>query len=73
MTTPQEYQKQCQDREDHRRQCEARVVLKWPKEKRQAHYEAIRGIRGNKATEELITEVKRQYRISQEKAAEIEL
>lgn len=71
--TPEQYQKQAQDRENHRRECEARLVLKWPKEKRRAHYEAIRVIRGDKATDELITEVKRQYRISQEKAEELSL
>lgn len=59
--------------EQYRRECEARQVLKWPKEKRQAHYEAIRVIRGDKATEELIAEVKRQHRLSQEKTAELEL
>lgn len=49
--------------EEFRRACEAREVMKWPREKRTAHYEAIKLIRGQEATTALIDEVKKQYRI----------
>jgi len=49
--------------EEFRRECEAREVMKWPREKRTAHYEAIKLIRGQTATTALIDEVKKQYRI----------
>ncbi len=59
--------------EQHRKQCEARQLLKYPKEKRVAHYEAVQKIRGQKAVLELIDEVKRQHKLQEEKTVEVEL
>jgi|GEM_PF-2547241 len=59
--------------EEFRRECEAREVMKWPREKRTAHYEAIKLIRGQEATTALIDEVKKQYRIHESKMAKVEL
>lgn len=56
--------------EDFRRECEARTIMKRTHDQRIAYYTAIRRIRGPQAADELITEVKRQYRLSQEKSME---
>lgn len=56
---------------DFRRECEAREIMKWELQKRQAHYAAIREKRGELAAKELINEVKKQYRLSQQQAMEI--
>ena len=57
--------------EDHRRECEAREVMKWSHDRRIAHYTAILAKRGPAAMDELIAEVKRQYRLSQAQRMEI--
>ncbi len=57
--------------EQHRHECEGRHVLKYPKEKRIAYYEAVQKIRGQKAVDELIAEVKRQHKLQEERTAEI--
>lgn len=60
--------------EKHRLACEARLVMQWNREKRTAYYEGIleaRGKGGRKAVDELIAEVKRQYKLREERGAEI--
>jgi hypothetical protein len=44
--------------EEWRRVCEARKVLKWPAEKRQAYYEAVAEARGEEAAMQLVADVK---------------
>jgi hypothetical protein len=46
--------------EQHRRECEAREVIKWDKERRQAHYIGVEKKRGRAAMLELWEEAKRQ-------------
>ncbi len=58
--------------EQHRKECEARQILKYPKVKRVAHYEAVQKIRGQKAVLELIDEVKRQHKLQEEKTVELD-
>ncbi|MEO9231606.1 MAG: hypothetical protein ABI216_22010 [Devosia sp.] len=53
--------------EQHRRECEARQVMRMPGNERQAHYEAIGKIRGQMARSNLIDEVNKQYKIQQQK------
>lgn len=50
--------------EQHRRECEARGVLKMPKAQRVAYYEGVEKHRGIKGLQYLIEEVKRQYAAS---------
>lgn len=58
--------------EEYRRQCEARQVLKWGREKRQEYYRGVEAKRGPAAASELIAEVKRQYKLQErEQAMEI--
>lgn len=58
--------------EKHRKECEARQVLKWSKEKRKEYYTGVQRERGAKAKDELIAEVNRQYKIQErEQALEI--
>jgi hypothetical protein len=47
--------------EQHRLECEARTVMGWTKEKRQAFYAGVKKNRGDNAVKELIGEVKRQH------------
>lgn len=53
--------------EQFRRECEARYVMKMPGNERQAHYDAIGKIRGDKARSVLIDAVNKQYKIQLEK------
>jgi hypothetical protein len=50
------------DSEEFRRQCEAREIIKWDKERRQAHYIGVEKKRGRAAMLELWEEAKRQAR-----------
>jgi hypothetical protein len=59
--------------QDFMRECEAREVMKWPRDKRTAHYEAIKLKRGQAASTALVDEVRKQYRIHESKTAEHEL
>lgn len=61
------------DSPEFRRECEAREVMKWPKEQRVAHYQAIKEIRGQKAADELVAEVKRQHQLQEKRTAELSL
>ena len=47
--------------EQHRRECEAREVMRKGKNQRQEYYEAVKKARGQSAVDDLIAEVKRQY------------
>lgn len=49
--------------EQHRRECEARYALKMDDQKRQAYYQGVKDKRGEKAIDELLTEVKRQRKL----------
>lgn len=51
------------DSPEYRKQCEARLVLKWPKAQRENHYEGVEENRGKKARLDLMAEVKKQYRL----------
>lgn len=51
--------------EQHRRECEARVLLRWSKTRREKYYRVVRATRGKMAASELIREVKEQWRKSQ--------
>ena len=51
--------------EKHRRECEARTVLRWSREKRAEYYADVKKRRGEAAAKDLVTEVKRQWHISQ--------
>lgn len=55
----------CTWSEKHRRECEARTVLRWSREKRTEHYAGVKKQRGEEAAQELIKEVKQQWAISQ--------
>lgn len=57
----------CSWGEEHRRECEARVVMRWPGEKRTEYYANVKKQRGEPATQELIREVNQQWTISQRK------
>lgn len=54
--------------EEFRRECEARHVLKYPKEQRDAYYTGVQKIRGQKAADELVAEVKKQRNLQKEQA-----
>lgn len=53
--------------EQWRKECEARQVLKWGREKRQEYYTGVQRERGVKAKDALIAEVNRQFRIAERK------
>ena len=52
--------------EKHRRECEARAVMQLDRESRTAYYAEARKKRGDAAAQDLVTEVKRQWHISQQ-------
>lgn len=49
--------------EQHRRECEARHVMKLALEQRRTYYQHVAEIRGETAARELVAEVKRQWAI----------
>lgn len=49
--------------EQFRKECEARHALSMDDQKRQAYYQGVLGKRGEKAVNELLTEVKRQRKV----------
>jgi hypothetical protein len=51
--------------EKHRKECEARTVMRWSREKRTAYYAAVKTLRGESAVMDLIEEVKRQWSANQ--------
>lgn len=52
--------KNTEEMEQHRKECEARQVLKWPFAKRKPYLELVGKRRGEKARMELETEIIRQ-------------
>lgn len=52
--------------EQHRRECEARQVMKLSHDERRAYYLAVRVKRGEDAARELVTEVNRQWKKANE-------
>lgn len=52
----------CTWSEQYRAQCEARVVMRWPKEKRQAYYRQVAKTRGEAAARALIAAVRREWK-----------
>lgn len=50
--------------ESHRRECEARSVMRWSREKRTEYYANVKKRRGDAAAQELIREVRKQWNIS---------
>lgn len=55
----------CTWSEKHRRECEARTVLRWPREKRTEYYADVKKRRGDAAAQELIRNVREQWQKSQ--------
>ena len=55
----------CTWTERNRRECEAREVMLWSREKRTEYYADVKKRRGEAAAKDLVTEVKRQWHISQ--------
>ena len=51
--------------DQHRKECEAREVMRWSREKRTEYYSDVKKRRGDAALKELIEEVKKQWTISQ--------
>lgn len=51
--------------ETHRRECEARSVMRWPQERRQAYYAEVKKRRGDAALRGLVTEASKQWKLSQ--------
>jgi hypothetical protein len=51
--------------EKHRKECEARTVMRWEREKRTAYYADVKKRRGEAEAQELIKEAKVQWIISQ--------
>ena len=49
--------------EQFRRECEARHIMMFPKDRRKAYYQGVKEKRGEAAEKELIAEVKRQYKL----------
>lgn len=49
----------------HMRECEARTVMGWPKDKRLEFYAGVKKKRGDKAMNDLIAEVKKQWKEKQ--------
>lgn len=54
--------------ERHRRECEARTVMRWDRGKRTGYYEDVKKRRGEAAAQELIKEVKQQWNSSQQQS-----
>lgn len=55
--------KSCTWSETFRRECEAREVMRWEREKRQGYYADVKKRRGEKALQSLVDEVNRQWGI----------
>jgi hypothetical protein len=51
----------CTWSEKHRRECEARMVMRWSKQRRIEYYALVRRHRGDLAATQLLEEVRRQY------------
>lgn len=47
--------------EQHRRECEARLVLSWPLAQRREYLKGVAEVRGDAAAEELKQEIRRQW------------
>lgn len=47
--------------EKHRKECEAREVMRWPREKRVEYYANVKKCRGETAAQELINNVREQW------------
>jgi len=56
--------KNTEEMEQHRKECEARQVLKWPFEKRKPYLELVGKRRGEQARMELEAEIIRQHRMA---------
>lgn len=54
--------------EKHRRECEAREVMRWDRIKRTEYYADVKKRRGEAALKELIEEVKKQWSSSQQQS-----
>lgn len=52
--------------EQHRKECEARQVLSWPKHQRTEYLKLVEKKRGEEACKELKAEIMRQWRESKE-------
>ena len=52
--------------EKHRKECEAREVMRWDRVKRSDYYADVKKRRGEVALKELIEEVKKQWNVSQQ-------
>jgi hypothetical protein len=52
--------------EQHRKECEAREVMRWSREKRAEYYAEVKKHRGETALKDLIEEVKKQWKTSQQ-------
>ena len=53
--------------EQHRRECEARHVLKQSDDQRQEYYKGVQSKRGQKGIDDLLNEVKKQMRLENSK------
>jgi hypothetical protein len=52
----------CTWSEQYRAQCEARVVMRWEKDRRQAYYQKVAKTRGEAAARALIAVVRREWK-----------
>lgn len=67
MCGPKPCDKQnCTWAEKHRRECEARTVMRWDKDRRNAYFSDVKKKRGEAAAKELIGEVNEQWKTSQQ-------
>ena len=53
----------CTHSEQHRAACEARTVMRWPKQRRQDFYALVKKSRGEHAARKLAAEVSEQWKI----------
>lgn len=53
----------CTHSEQHRAECEARTVMRWPRAQRQDYYDKVKRARGEKAAKELAAAVSEQWKI----------
>ena len=51
---------------EHLRECEAREVMRWPRERRQAYYAKVKAARGEAGLRELVEAVNEQWRLNGE-------
>lgn len=51
---------------EHLRACEAREVMRWPRERRQAYYAKVKAVRGEAGLRELVEAVNEQWRLNGE-------